>query len=190
MRIIAGAAKGRRLVGPRGSQTRPMTDRVKEALFSSLGDSVVGADVLDLFAGSGSLGLEALSRGARSATFVEHSRAALSALERNVSAVALGGTVRSQAVESFLGSPPSDIPIDGYRLVFVDPPYAAELASVVAVITLLSPIVAERGIVVLHRRVGDEAPSPDGWERTGPRRYGDSALWRYERTGRDGRHET
>jgi 16S rRNA (guanine966-N2)-methyltransferase len=77
MRIIAGTAKGRRLVGPAGNETRPMTDRVREALFSSLGPLVAGSRVLDLFAGTGSVGLEALSRGAAGATFVERHRGGL-----------------------------------------------------------------------------------------------------------------
>jgi 16S rRNA (guanine(966)-N(2))-methyltransferase RsmD len=74
MRIIAGAAKGRRLASPQGGATRPLTDRVREALFSSLGSEVIGARVLDLYAGSGSVGLEALSRGAASVVFVERDR--------------------------------------------------------------------------------------------------------------------
>jgi len=84
MRIIAGLARGMPLVVPRGSVTRPTSDRVREAIFSSLGDRVVGASVVDLFAGTGALGLEAASRGARSVTFVEQNRAALQSLEKNV----------------------------------------------------------------------------------------------------------
>ena len=87
MRIIAGRAKGRRLLSPPGRKTRPMMDRAKEGIFSTLGDAVIDTDVLDLYAGSGSLGLEALSRGARQAVFVESERGAAAVLERNIAAV-------------------------------------------------------------------------------------------------------
>ncbi|MGH8912116.1 MAG: RsmD family RNA methyltransferase, partial [Acidimicrobiia bacterium] len=93
MRIITGAAKGRRLAAPNTDRTRPATDRVREALFSAVGAWVEDADVLDLYAGSGSYGLEALSRGAESATFVEKGRQAIDALRANVASVGLGGTI-------------------------------------------------------------------------------------------------
>jgi 16S rRNA (guanine966-N2)-methyltransferase len=101
MRIIAGEAKGRRLVAPR-SGTRPFTGRAKEAVFSSLHARVGGAAVLDLFAGSGSLGLEALSRGANSVVFVEQDRDAVTVIAANVDAVGLGGTIVRRDVEAFL----------------------------------------------------------------------------------------
>ncbi len=90
MRVVAGAFKGRRLQAPRGGRTRPTADRVREALFSMLGD-VSGAAVLDLYAGSGALGIEALSRGAGSATFVERDQQAVAALRRNLAAVGVRG---------------------------------------------------------------------------------------------------
>ncbi|MDH3194020.1 MAG: RsmD family RNA methyltransferase, partial [Acidimicrobiia bacterium] len=93
MRIIAGEAKGRRLKAPKDHGTRPMQDRIKEAVFSSLGSAVVGANVLDLYAGTGSMGLEALSRGASRAVFVERDRKALTVLRDNCAAVDLGGDV-------------------------------------------------------------------------------------------------
>ncbi len=105
LRIISGIAKGRRLSGPPGLTTRPFPDRVREAVFSSLGEVVVDAAVLDLFAGTGSLGLEALSRGASAATFVEHDRAALLVLRRNIEAVGLGGIVVAIDVNRFVGAP-------------------------------------------------------------------------------------
>ena len=117
MRVVAGEFKGRRLVAPRGSRTRPTADRVREALFSMLGD-VAGARVLDLYAGSGALGIEALSRGAESAVFVERDRAALSALERNLEATGAPGEVRRQDVARFLARPEGT-----FDLVFCDPPY-------------------------------------------------------------------
>src|SRR5947199_10819821 len=95
MRVVAGAYKGRRLQAPRGERTRPTADRVREALFSILGD-VSGTRVLDLFAGSGALGIEALSRGAASATFVDSAPAAITATRRNLEALNLTAEMRLQ----------------------------------------------------------------------------------------------
>ena len=117
MRVIAGEFKGRRLHTARGTLTRPTADRVREALFSMLGD-VGGAEVLDLYAGSGALGIEALSRGAESAVFVERDRQALTALRRNLDAVGVDAVVRSEDVLRFLGRPNGR-----FDLVFCDPPY-------------------------------------------------------------------
>jgi 16S rRNA (guanine966-N2)-methyltransferase len=175
MRIIAGSAKGRRLVGPQGMRTRPFTDRAKEALFSSLGAHVVEARVLDLYAGSGSLGLEALSRGAASATFVEQDREALVALEKNIAAVGRGGTVVTGDVARFLEGAG-----EGFDLAFVDPPYAESAATVDAVLLALAPHLGSGSIVVVHRRYGTEAPAaPRGMQLVDRRRYGDAELWRF-----------
>ena len=154
MRIIGGAARSRRLVSPPGNATRPMTDRMRESLFSSIAASLGGAAVLDLYAGSGSLGLEALSRGAQSATFVEKDRAALSALRANLAAVDLGGVIFTADVDRFLAAC-----TDRYDVVFVDPPYAVPLASVLETITRLAPLVNDQGVVVVHRRHGEEWPA-------------------------------
>ena len=128
MRVVAGTFKGRRLAAPRGTRTRPTADRVREALFSMLGD-VGGARVLDLYAGSGALGIEALSRGADSAVFVERDAQALAAIERNLAAIGAEATVERQDVLRFLAR------ADGaFDLVFCDPPYdsAAGLAGPLA----------------------------------------------------------
>jgi 16S rRNA (guanine966-N2)-methyltransferase len=117
VRIVAGEFKGRRLHAPRGARTRPTADRVREALFSMLGD-VTGLRVLDLYAGSGALGIEALSRGAASTVFVERDRQALDALLRNLDAVGATAEVRRQDVARFLARPEGT-----FDLVFCDPPY-------------------------------------------------------------------
>ena len=121
MRIVAGAFKGRRLRAPRGVRTRPTTDHVREALFSMLGD-VSGARVLDLFAGSGALGIEALSRGAAAAVFVERDPRAIATIRGNLEAVGAEGRVRRRPAPAYLASHAADqdAPFD---LVFVDPPY-------------------------------------------------------------------
>jgi 16S rRNA (guanine966-N2)-methyltransferase len=154
-----------------------MMDRVREALFSSLGAAVPGSRVLDLYAGSGSLGLEALSRGAESVTFVEQAQSALEALRENVDTVGLGGTVVIEDVGRFLTA--SREPFD---LVFVDPPYALGLASVSEILDLIVDQVSDGGIVVLHRPDGEDPPEPPAeLIRVDDRRYGGTRLWRYER---------
>jgi 16S rRNA (guanine966-N2)-methyltransferase len=128
VRVVAGSFKGRRLAAPRGTRTRPTADRVREALFSMLGD-VGGARVLDLYAGSGALGIEALSRGAGSAVFVERDGKAVAAIERNLTAVGAEANVVRRDVVRFLAR------ADGaFDLVFCDPPYdsAAGLAGPLA----------------------------------------------------------
>lgn len=179
MRIIAGVAGGRRLIGPKGDATRPMTDRAKEALFSALAGKVVDADVLDLYAGSGSLGLEALSRGAASCVFVERDRRALDSLARNVDAVGLGGEIVAADVPHFLTTAGRHA-----DLVFVDPPYGLALASVESVVEALEGTLSEEATVVVHRRRGDELSVDIGTlSLVDRRRYGDTVLWWYERAG-------
>jgi 16S rRNA (guanine966-N2)-methyltransferase len=129
MRVVAGAYKGRRLVSPSGSRTRPTADRVREALFSILGD-VEAASVLDLFAGSGALGIEALSRGADKAVFVDRDRQACVAIRRNLDAIGAQAQVVQGDALAFLGQRRGE----RYDLVFADPPYdsAGRLAAPLA----------------------------------------------------------
>jgi 16S rRNA (guanine966-N2)-methyltransferase len=121
MRIVGGAWGGRRLQAPPGDATRPTSDRVREALFSILGERVIDARVLDLFAGSGALGLEALSRGAAEATFVDSAAAPVRALRANLESLGGRAEVRRQDALRFLGSARSGA--RDYDLVFLDPPY-------------------------------------------------------------------
>jgi 16S rRNA (guanine966-N2)-methyltransferase len=173
VRIIAGAAKGRRLRAI-GGETRPMTDRVREAVFSSLGDFVIGSRVIDLFAGTGSIGLEALSRGAAQVVFVERSRRALSVLRANVATVGLGGVVVAADVGGFLAGDDRR-----YDLAFVDPPYALSLASLQSILDRLVPRLGGGGVAVLHRRRDSSPPdTPAGMELVDRRRYGDSEISR------------
>jgi 16S rRNA (guanine966-N2)-methyltransferase len=175
MRIIAGAAKGRRLAAPR-SGTRPFTGRAREAIFSSLQQRIPGAAVLDLYAGSGSLGLEALSRGAASAVFVESDRTAVRVLSDNVASVDLGGTVVAADVVRFLQRDRAT-----YDLVFVDPPYALDDVDVRSVLHLLGNRVDRHGCVVVHRRAGGTGPESDSLTCADRRRYGDSEIWILEK---------
>ena len=178
MRVIAGSAKGRRLEGPPGSDTRPMMDRVKEALFSSLGVRLPGSTVLDLYAGSGSLGIEALSRGASSATFVERDKRALAVLKANLDSLHFTGSVVASDVASYLAGAQAE-----FDLVFVDPPYRLSLALLGDVLSAAAATLTTEGVMVVHRRAGEEAPdAPAGTRLIDDRRYGDTQLWIYERT--------
>lgn len=176
MRIIAGALGGRRLVAPRDRGTRPTADRVKEALFSILGD-VSGLAVLDLYAGSGALGIEALSRGAARAVFVESAHDAEEAIRKNVAACGVGDRSRvvRSAVERARKSLEKDAPFD---LVFADPPYlkAAEAAPIVA---SLARDVAPTALIVLEHASRDDldlALTKARLEVNDRRTYGDTAL--------------
>ena len=154
-----------------------MMDRVKEALFSSLGSQVPDARVLDLYAGSGALGIESLSRGAASVTFVERGRGALEALRSNLAALEFDGQVVAADVQSFRGSAAAS-----YDLVFGDPPYRLSLALVGEVLEGASALLANGGVMVVHRQAGEEAPdAPAGTRRVDDRRYGRTQLWIYER---------
>ena len=179
-RIVAGAAGGRRLaVPPRG--TRPTTDRVREAIFNVLASRLDfdGMRVLDLYAGSGALGLEALSRGAASVMFVDSDRRAAEVIARNIEAVGLpGATVRRGSVETVLaaGTSPADSPFD---LVLADPPYEQPTPEVEAVLGLLDANgwVAPGGVVVVERPSSSSALTwPSGWTVWPYRRYGDTRI--------------
>ncbi len=171
MRIIAGTLGGRRLVAPRGLATRPTSDRVREALFSALGD-VSGARVLDLFAGTGALGIESLSRGAAHATFVENARPALQALRANLAALGVAdrASVVAEAAVRAVGSVAG--PFD---LVFIDPPYAA-LATIPPLVAALDRALAPGSTLVLEHASRDPQPRLEGLEGRPPRAYGDTSI--------------
>ncbi len=184
MRIIAGSARGRRIVAPEGRSTRPITDRAKEGIFNmlvSLG-GVEDAVVLDLYAGAGSFGLECLSRGAQHVTFVERSRPALGALRKNLETLGFDSraTVLAVPVEQALVSLASlgheaslggedSLPFD---LAFCDPPYAEDPWS-----ELLAKVPA--GMVIGH--ASKEIPLPAGWKELRRRTYGRAEVLIAER---------
>lgn len=187
MRVIAGAHGGRRLRAPGGREVRPTADRVREALFSSLGQTVAGAHVLDLYAGSGALGIEALSRGAASATFVERSPRVAAVLRDNLSALGLAAAVAICPVATYArggcaadagspaGAPTAGDPVD---LVLADPPYDHGLEELVTALDALRErrrLTADATVVVERdRRSADALP---GWLEVHRRRtYGDSVL--------------
>jgi 16S rRNA (guanine966-N2)-methyltransferase len=192
VRIVAGEWKGRRIVAPKGMAVRPTPERVREAWMSILQNDLPGARVLDLFAGTGALGLEALSRGAGSADFVENDPRSLRALEANIRALAAGArcTIHRDDAMAFVSrsSPPAaraplnaarlspHVAVDAARLsplviAFADPPYRQGLASQLASLWLAAPFSTIFG-------VEHEATEtlPDGGDR---RRYGDTAITIY-----------
>ena len=172
MRIVAGRWGGRRLTAPRGDAVRPTADRVREALFSILGDAVPGARVLDLFAGSGALGLEALSRGAASATFVDSSAAALAALRANLDALGAEAEVRRADALRFLRGAPGEA--RHYDLVLLDPPYRLAERLGRELSEALPPVLAPSALVVSES--DRRAPLPLDLPLRDERRYGDTLI--------------
>jgi 16S rRNA (guanine966-N2)-methyltransferase len=176
VRIIAGSRKGARIFAPKGRDTRPTSDRVREAAFNLIGP-LEGARVLDLYAGSGAMGLEALSRGAARVTFVETDREALSAIERNLAKLALAGAEvarvpaeRRVAADAAAGR--------RYDLVLIDPPYRMLETALATLVPSLGSILEPSGIVVVESaaREQPELPLP---VRTS-RRYGSTRLTVFE----------
>ena len=178
-RIVGGTAGGRRLEVPKGEETRPTSEMVREALFGALDarSAVRGARVLDLFAGSGALGLEAASRGAAEVTLVDASRQATVVARRNVAAIGLPRVaVVMSSVERYLAGRPA-APV---HLVLLDPPYGiGEDVVATALRGLVSGSwLADDALVVVERSSRSLEPRwPDGLERTGVRRYGETTLW-------------
>jgi len=176
MRIIAGEAKGLTLFAPRDG-VRPTADRIREAVFSSLGDRVVGARVLDLFAGTGALGLEAASRGAVAVTFVEKARPSLLALERN-----LAGYRQGRAVGCVFATVRGDVfprlatlPAGQFDLVFADPPYG-DAAQRLLEAGRLVPLLAGNGLLVLESAKRDPLTAGPAWQLAREAEYGDTRV--------------
>lgn len=181
MRIIAGSAGGLPLSQPPGG-VRPTMDRVRAAIFSSLGDAVPGARVLDLFAGSGAMGIEALSRGAATAVFVDANPRCAACVRENLRRTRLEGSAQTMDAMKFL----EIYAADGFDLIFADPPYAkteedrdyaAELAALPAVGLALRP----GGTFVLERAPGPEAQASPMLGLVRSRRYGETEVVYYRR---------
>lgn len=177
-RIIGGSAGGRRLRTPRGRGTRPTSDRVREALFSRLDalDVLAGARVLDAYAGSGALGLEAASRGASAVVCIESERAAAALIGANAQALGLPVEVRAMTVARFAAS--GDSP--PFEVMLADPPYPlpeADLARDLAALASAGLLPAG-ALVVVERSSRSPQPSwPPGWSADDDRRYGETRLW-------------
>jgi 16S rRNA (guanine966-N2)-methyltransferase len=180
LRVIAGSAGGLPLVAPKRGAARPTTDRVKESLFAALGaERLFGATVLDLYAGSGALAIEALSRGAARAVLVERDHAAVDAIRRNLATTRLRSVARVQGstVATFLaGKPPAEHPFD---VVFIDPPYGtthAEVARVLAALDESGWLAAGATVIVERSSDAGPLPAPESWLSTWERVYGDTLV--------------
>lgn len=205
MRVISGSLRSRPIRAPRGDATRPTSDRVRESLFAVLGD-VGGLSVLDLYAGSGALAIEAISRGAKHATCVESARAALVAIKENVATLGLADRVSvvARRVSECAAAIAKDAPFD---LVFADPPWAlvaegrpgaparelpesrggkshsteGSVAQDLATIAKSAEILAPNALIVLEHAARDAAPTIDGVALEDARRWGDTAVAFYRR---------
>lgn len=181
MRVIAGELRGRRFQAPPGTDTRPTRDRVRESLFDLLGPIPEGAAVADLFAGSGALGIEALSRGAGSAVFVETDRAARRTLEGNLEALGL----RERAEVCRGGAEDGAWRAKGpFDRIFADPPYAAGWGE--RVVEAAREALRPGGILALEHAAADEPPEAgEGLSVWKSRRYGVTTLTLYARTAEE-----
>lgn len=184
MRITGGIFRSRALVAPRGQETRPTSDRVREALFSILASRGMfagepGPRVLDLYAGSGALALEALSRGATAAVLVESARAAVAAIHENVAALDVGAqvTVSTRPCERALDT------IEGpFDLVLIDPPYAdVRTKGFASILHRAGNLLGPSGVLVLEHDAKDEPAAPEGLLVDRRRRHGDTVLSLYRR---------
>ncbi|MDP2182586.1 MAG: 16S rRNA (guanine(966)-N(2))-methyltransferase RsmD [Actinomycetota bacterium] len=181
MRIVAGELRGRRISAPAGVETRPTSDRVREALFSSLTarlGTLDGACVLDAFAGSGALGIEALSRGASSATFVESARPALSALDANVGFLGIANRTRIVRGDVFALARRGALPGGPFTLLFLDPPYRINKFEVRRLIEdmLDASLVTREALVVWEHASNTDADWPDRCAELGARKYGSTTI--------------
>ncbi len=182
MRIVGGSLSGRVLRAPQGVATRPTSEKVREALFNILANrvgSLEGAHVLDLFCGSGALGIEALSRGAAHSTFVDGGKPALAATKANLAelgvadrALVVGGDAVAQAAKL--------VPAQPWKLVFVDPPYKSDLATRSVLALPAANLIPGGTIVIEHDRRGVPPEQLGSLLRTDQRRYGDTMVSFFE----------
>jgi len=174
VRIVGGSHSGRVLRAPAGAATRPTSEKVREALFNILG-SVDGDRVLDLFAGSGGLGIEALSRGALHATFVDAARPALIAVRQNLRELGLEDRATILAGDA-VTTPAKHPPPAPWRIVFVDPPYRSDLATRAVLALPLAQLADDAVIVIEHDRRNAPPDALGSLLRTDQRRYGDTLV--------------
>lgn len=175
MRIIAGEARGRKLYAPDGVETRPTADRVRESLFNILGRKVDGANVLDLFAGSGALALEAVSRGAEFAALCDVSREAAKAIERNIAL--MRAEDRTLFIHADWREALSRLRGRRFSIVFLDPPYRLQDVYAAAAESLKAQGLLEEGAVLLMEHAAKSPLAlPAGFEIFDERRYGDTYV--------------
>jgi 16S rRNA (guanine966-N2)-methyltransferase len=178
MRIVGGRLRGRALAAPKSQAIRPTADRLREALFNILvhayDDPVTGARVLDLFAGTGALGLEALSRGAAFALFIDDAAEARALLRENVAALGLGGVTRVFRRDACKLGPAH--PIEPFSLAFLDPPYGRGLAEAALASARAGGWLAPAALIVVEEAADAAFAAPEGFDELERRRYDDTAL--------------
>ena len=177
MRVVAGSSGGLALAVPK-TDLRPTMDRVRGAIFSSLGELVIGAHVLDLFAGTGALGIEALSRGAASAVFVENDRRAVAAIEKNLAHTRLTGAIYALDVFGFLDRLAAP---ESFNIIFADPPYAKasgerDFASELLASASLRRALKPGGLLVLEHLPNTALPLTRAWQTIRDKRYGATTV--------------
>jgi len=175
LRVISGSAGGLHLKSPKRHQLRPTQDRIRQVIFSSLAELIPGARVLDLFAGTGALGIEALSRGAASATFIEENKEAVLCIRDNLSHCHLQGDVRQAEVFSYLQKPPAE-PFD---IIFAHPPYKKTSGNLddEPILKVIIPFLPEaNGVFVWEHYAGQQLQSTYPWELMRHRNYGETGL--------------
>ncbi len=176
MRVITGTARGRKLQEPKDASVRPTTDMVKEAIFSIVQFDVPGRRVLDLFAGTGQLGIEALSRGARECVFVDNSRASLALVRKNLELCHMTAQVVQADALEYLAR------CGRFDLVFIDPPYHAKLYGDILSAVFLFDILNEGGIIIVESMRGEPLPEASGpYARGKTYSYGKISLTLYTR---------
>jgi 16S rRNA (guanine966-N2)-methyltransferase len=184
MRITAGEHRGRRLRSPTGARTRPTSDLLRQAIFNVVGPRIAGARVLDLFAGTGALGLEALSRGAADATFVERDRPALTSLRGNLAGLGLATRARIVARDALATVEALARAGERFDCVFLDPPYTSDLA--LQCVETLAPgeILSENAVLLVQTFHKTDLPERAGTlSRAWQRRYGETRLTLYRKEG-------
>jgi len=178
MRIVGGRLRGRELVAPKSQAIRPTGDRLREALFNILvhayDDPITGARVLDLFAGTGALGLEALSRGAAFALFIDDGAEARALLRENVAALGLGGVTRVFRRDACKLGPAH--PIEPFSLAFLDPPYGRGLAEAALASARVGGWLTPAALIVVEEAASAAFAAPEGFDELERRRYDDTAL--------------
>ena len=178
MRVVGGRLRGRALAAPKSKAIRPTADRLRESLFNILqhayGDPVAGARVLDLFAGTGALGIEAASRGAAFVLFVDDGAEARALLRENATTLGLGGTTRIFRRDATKLGPAH--PVEAFSLVFLDPPYGQNLATAGLDSARIGGWLAPEALIVVEEAVKSAVAPPDGFSELERRRYDDTEL--------------
>ena len=180
MRIIAGEMRGRQLKAVEGMQTRPTSDKIKGAIFNVLGDKVLNARVLDLFAGTGNLALEALSRGSREAVLVEKSSEAYQVIQKNIEQMGVSHQTKLLMMDAFLYL--KRYPNEVFDLIFLDPPYRRELVPKVILALMEHSYLTPSGVIIAETAKDEKLNEdiyPFGIRKTG--KYGDTMVWYLQR---------